>query len=39
MEVIDRMRAVETGAQGPFASRVPTQPIIIESMQRLDADE
>ena len=39
MDVIDRMRAVETGAPGPFPSRVPTQPIVIESVRRLDADE
>ncbi len=38
MEVIDRMRAVETGAQGPFPSRVPTTPIVIESVQRLGGD-
>lgn len=36
MEVVDRMRAVETGPQAPFTSRVPTTPIIIERMQRLD---
>jgi cyclophilin family peptidyl-prolyl cis-trans isomerase len=38
MDVIDRMRSIETGAQGPFASRVPTTPIVIERMQRLDGD-
>ena len=36
MDVIDKMRGVETGAQGPFAARVPTTPIVIERMQRLD---
>jgi cyclophilin family peptidyl-prolyl cis-trans isomerase len=38
MEVIDKMRNVETGAQGPFAARVPTTPIVIERIQRLDGD-
>jgi cyclophilin family peptidyl-prolyl cis-trans isomerase len=38
MDVVDRMRAVETGAQGPFTSRVPTTPIVIESVQRLDGE-
>jgi len=37
MDVVDRMRGVETGAQGPFRSRVPTTPILIERMARLDA--
>jgi cyclophilin family peptidyl-prolyl cis-trans isomerase len=35
LEVVDRMRAVETGAQGPFPSRVPTTPIVIERVERL----
>ena len=35
MEVIDAMRNVETGAQGPFQSRVPKQPIIINRALRL----
>lgn len=40
MEVVDRMRNVETGAQGPFAARVPTTPIVIERAVRLPgADE
>ncbi len=35
MDVVDRMRNVETGAQGPFGSRVPKDPIVIERVQRL----
>lgn len=35
MEVVDAMRQVETGAQGPFPSRVPKQPIVIERAVRL----
>jgi cyclophilin family peptidyl-prolyl cis-trans isomerase len=38
MEIIDKMRDVDTGAQGPFAARVPKAPIVIERMQRLDSD-
>lgn len=38
MEVVDRMRTVETGAQGPSHSRVPATPILIELMQRLDGN-
>jgi len=30
MDVVDRIRATPTGAQGPFAKDVPTQPVIIE---------
>ncbi|MGL6289407.1 MAG: peptidylprolyl isomerase [Silanimonas sp.] len=36
MDVVDKMRAVETGEQGPFPSRVPKQPILIERAVRLD---
>ena len=36
MDVVDKMRAVETGEQGPFPSRVPKQPIVIERAVRLD---
>ena len=40
MDVVDAIRAVETGAQGPFQKDVPKQPVIIEHAQRvaLDAD-
>lgn len=37
MEVVDRMRAVETGPGGPFASRVPKTPIVIERASRTTA--
>ncbi len=30
MDVVDRIRAIPTGAQGPFAKDVPTQAVIIE---------
>ena len=30
MDVVDKIRAVETGAQGPFASDVPKTPVVIE---------
>ena len=35
MEVVDAMRKVETGAQGPFPARVPKTPIVIERAVRL----
>jgi len=35
MDVVDAMRNVETGAQGPFPSRVPNQAIVIERAVRL----
>lgn len=35
MEVVDAMRRVETGAQGPFPARVPKTPIVIERAVRL----
>jgi len=34
-DVVDAMRNVETGAQGPFPSRVPKQAIVIERAVRL----
>jgi len=30
MDVIDKMRAVPTGAGGPFGSDVPAKPIVIQ---------
>ena len=35
MDVVDAMRKAETGAQGPFPSRVPNQAIVIERALRL----
>lgn len=35
MDVVDAMRKAETGAQGPFPSRVPSQAIVIERALRL----
>jgi len=37
MDVIDRMREVETGPAGPFPSRVPSTPIVIEHAARTEA--
>lgn len=37
MEVVDKMRAAETGPAGPFESRVPKTPIIINRATRLPA--
>jgi cyclophilin family peptidyl-prolyl cis-trans isomerase len=30
MDVVDKIKAVETGPQGPFVSDVPKTPIVIE---------
>ena len=30
MDIVDKIRAVPTGAQGPFKSDVPTTPVVIE---------
>lgn len=30
LDVVDKIKAVETGAQGPFRSDVPTTPVVIE---------
>ncbi|MEZ5463867.1 MAG: peptidylprolyl isomerase [Lysobacteraceae bacterium] len=38
MEVVDAIRAVETGAQGPFQKDVPKQTVIIEHIQRVASD-
>ncbi len=37
MDVVDRIRAIPTGPQGPFAKDVPTQPVIIERADLLEA--
>ncbi|WP_034215425.1 peptidylprolyl isomerase, partial [Arenimonas metalli] len=36
LEVIDRIAAVPTGAEGPFAAWVPVVPVVIERVQVLD---
>jgi cyclophilin family peptidyl-prolyl cis-trans isomerase len=35
MDVVDRIRSVETGGQGPFARDVPLQPVLIENAEVL----
>lgn len=35
MDVVDKIRAVETGPQGPFAKDVPTQAVVIERAELL----
>ena len=35
MDVVDKIRAVETGAQGPFASDVPKTPVVIDKVSVL----
>jgi len=37
MEVVDKIRALPTGAQGPFRTDVPTSPVIIERAELLAA--
>ena len=37
MSVVDKIRAIPTGGQGPFHSDVPTQPIVIERAEVLAA--
>lgn len=34
MDVVDRIQAVRTGAQGPFAKDAPLEPVIIQSARR-----
>lgn len=38
MEVVDTIRALETGPKGPFAKDVPIQPAIIESARIIGED-
>lgn len=38
MDVVDAIRASETGAQGPFQKDVPKQAVIIEHVQRITSD-
>ena len=37
MDVVDRIRAVETGPQGPFAKDVPKQPVLVQKAEVLQA--
>ena len=37
LDVVDRIRVVETGGQGPFARDVPLQPVLIENAELLPA--
>lgn len=37
LDVVDRIRAVETTAQGPFAGGVPKTPVLIERIERIEA--
>ena len=37
LDVVDRIRAIPTGAQGPFRTDVPTQPVVIERAEVLSA--
>lgn len=39
MDVVDKIRSIPTGAQGPFRSDVPTQPVVIERAEVLAAPE
>ncbi len=34
MDVVDKIKAVKTGSQGPFAKDAPVQPIVIRSVRR-----
>lgn len=34
MDVVDRIRAVPTGARGPFTKDAPLEPVVIESIRR-----
>ena len=34
MDVVDKIKSVKTGAQGPFAKDAPQQPIVIKSARR-----
>ena len=38
METVDKIRAIPTGPQGPFARDVPTTAVVIESAELLPAD-
>jgi cyclophilin family peptidyl-prolyl cis-trans isomerase len=37
MDVVDKIRAIPTGGQGPFRTDVPTQPVVIERAEVLAA--
>jgi len=34
MDVVDKIRAVQTGANGPFAKDAPLEPVVIQSIRR-----
>ena len=34
MDVVDKIKAVQTGAVGPFAKDAPLQPVVIQSVRR-----
>jgi cyclophilin family peptidyl-prolyl cis-trans isomerase len=34
MDVVDAIKSVDTGAQGPFGKDAPLEPIVIESIKR-----
>jgi len=36
MDVVDRIKAVKTGAKGPFSSDCPLEPVLIQSIRRTD---
>lgn len=38
MDTVDKIRAVETGAQGPFRGDVPVTPVVIEKAELVGAD-
>lgn len=39
MDVVDQIRAIPTGGQGPFRSDVPTSPVVIERAELLEQAE
>ncbi len=36
MDVVDKIKAVKTGAKGPFSSDCPLEPVIIQSVRRVE---
>jgi cyclophilin family peptidyl-prolyl cis-trans isomerase len=34
MDVVDKIKAVKTGAAGPFSKDAPVQPVVIQSVRR-----
>jgi cyclophilin family peptidyl-prolyl cis-trans isomerase len=35
MDVVDKIKSVKTGAQGPFAKDAPLEPVVIQSIKRV----